>query len=324
LYLAALIIQGSMLRKLLLLSVIAFLVSCKKDNPLSGVVSVPPAKLDSIRAVNDEALINFLKGHTYREGSISEVAEGDISLWDDSRLGTTSINIRPSEFNLDEAEYTMDEIENGVPHNLYYFVVNPGVGIQPSVADSVYVQYTGRNLDLSIFDEVKQGGSWFDLATIQAPFQGFRGFAEGVPFFKASEGVEENLDGTFTAINPGHGFIFFPSAMASYNTITADIPQYGPIFFEITLIEALATDHDGDGILSILEDRNGNGYLYDDNTDEDYENENRLPVANDFLDADDDGDGTPTKCEISLGLDPHDSSSYYDADNDGDGDDCDD
>ncbi|MEK9559550.1 MAG: hypothetical protein VW010_02415, partial [Flavobacteriaceae bacterium] len=186
------------------------------------------------------------------------------------------------------------------------------------------VQYTGRNLDLSIFDEVKQGGSWFDLATIQAPFQGFRGFAEGVPFFKASEGVEENLDGTFTAMNPGHGFIFFPSAMASYNTITADIPQYGPIFFEITLIEALATDHDGDGILSILEDRNGNGYLYDDNTDEDYENENRLPVANDFLDADDDGDGTPTKCEISLGLDPHDASSYYDADNDGDGDDCDD
>ena len=39
--------------------------------------------------------------------------------------------------------------------------------------------------------------------------------------------------------------------------------------------------------------------------------------------ADDDGDGTPTKCELSLGLDPHDPTSFYDADGDGDGDDCD-
>ena len=311
-----------MLRKLLLISFIGFLTSCGKDNGLDGPITVRPASLDSIRAVNEEELVGFLQSHTYKENQIAPATDGDLSLWDDTRLGVVSIKVRPSEFNLDPSDYTTTEIEEGIAHNLYYFRVNPGVGKQPTVADSVYVQYTGRNLDLSIFDQVKQGGSWFDLATIQAPFQGFRGFAEGVPFFKEAENVTENLDGTFSAVNPGHGFIFFPSALASYNTITADIPQYGPIFFEITLIRAIYTDHDGDGILSILEDRNGNGYLYDDNTDEDYEIENRLPTANDFLDADDDGDGTPTKCELSLGLDPHDPTSLYDADGDGDGDDC--
>ena len=56
------------------------------------------------------------------------------------------------------------------------------------------------------------------------------------------------------------------------------------------------TDHDGDGIPSIMEDLNGNGYLFDDNTDDDLEPFNVF-IPN-FLDPDDDGDGIITREEI--------------------------
>ena len=58
-------------------------------------------------------------------------------------------------------------------------------------------------LDLNLFDQVRQGGSWFDLARIQAPQQGFRGFAEGAALLKTASEVFENTDGTFSAPDAG-------------------------------------------------------------------------------------------------------------------------
>ena len=96
------------------------------------------------------------------------------------------------------------------------------------------------------------------------------------------------------------------------------------MFFEITVLSRKITDHDGDGIPSYLEDLNKNGFLFDDNTDAAYEAANNLAVLPNYFDNDDDGDGTPTACEISLGLDPLSADTCYDADQDGDCDRCDD
>ena len=65
------------------------------------------------------------------------------------------------------------------------------------------------------------------------------------------------------------------------------------------------TDHDNDGVPSILEDLNGDRYLINDDTDSD-----TLP---NYRDSDDDGDGTLTKDE----LDTDNDGVYDDTDMDG-------
>ncbi|MCY1222926.1 hypothetical protein D9M72_350340 [compost metagenome] len=60
--------------------------------------------------------------------------------------------------------------------------------------------------------------------------------------------------------------------------------------FALNLHSVKYSDTDGDGILSYLEDLNGNGNYYDDDTDGD-------GIPN-FIDVDDDGDGTRTRVEI--------------------------
>ena len=67
-----------MLRKLLLISFIGFLTSCGKDNGLDGPITVRPASLDSIRAVNEEELVGFLQSHTYKENQIAPATDGDL------------------------------------------------------------------------------------------------------------------------------------------------------------------------------------------------------------------------------------------------------
>lgn len=184
------------------------------------------------------------------------------------------------------------------------------------------MQYAGRTLDLNLFDQVKQGGSWFDLARIQAPQQGFRGFAEGAALLKTASEVIDNPDGTFSAPDAGKGFFFFGSALGPYQNAQATIPAYGSMFFELKVLARKITDHDGDGVPSYLEDLNNNGYLFDDNTDLDDEIANRRAILPNYFDPDDDGDGTPTSCEISRGLDYLDPTECYDADGDGDCDSC--
>ena len=76
------------------------------------------------------------------------------------------------------------------------------------------------------------------------------------------------------------------------------------------------TDHDGDGIPSIDEDLDGDGYLYNDNTDEEAErNAFGAFLTVNFLDSDDDGDGTPTREEIIINADG--SITYPDSNNNG-------
>ena len=64
-----------------------------------------------------------------------------------------------------------------------------------------------------------------------------------------------------------------------------------------------------------MEDLDGNGYLFDDNTDLDSErNAGVLPLA-DFRDSDDDDDGIPTRDEIEI--DANGNITFPDSDGDG-------
>ena len=61
---------------------------------------------------------------------------------------------------------------------------------------------------------------------------------------------------------------------------------------------------------------NGDGYLYNDNTDEEQEEESGTFIRFvDFIDLDDDNDGTPTRDEIII--DGEGNVSFPDTDGDG-------
>lgn len=302
-------------------------VSCGNNNDSEGFTPTPIEPLATINEKNEADIVAFLQSHYYDDSDAIRSMDGapakTLALWDDPRLAVKQVMVRPSEHNLETEGYTEDEITNGIAHNLYYLLVQKGGGNTITTADSVYVQYAGRTLDLNLFDQVRQGGSWFDLARIQAPQQGFRGFAEGAALLKTASEVLENTDGTFSAPDAGKGFFFFGSALGPYQNAQATIPAYSSMFFEIKVFARKITDHDGDGIPSYLEDLNQNGYLFDDNTDLEEEIKNRRTILPNYFDPDDDGDGTPTACEISLGLDHLDFNECYDPDGDGVCDRCD-
>ena len=97
----------------------------------------------------------------------------------------------------------------------------------------------------------------------------------------------------------GAGVMFVPSGLAYYNQIRPLIPSYSPLVFSFKLYDVKRADQDGDGILSMYEDLDGDGIFTDDDTDGD-------GVPN-YLDADDDGDGYFTRTETkkpAAALDP--------------------
>lgn len=92
--------------------------------------------------------------------------------------------------------------------------------------------------------------------------------------------------------------MFIPSGLAYYSESRQNIPVYSSLIYSIKLYEVQRVDHDGDGILSYLQDMNNDGYMLTlpagisnpDDTDGD-----GIP---DFRDVDDDGDQFLTKVEI--------------------------
>ncbi|KJD33064.1 hypothetical protein PK35_08855 [Tamlana nanhaiensis] len=88
--------------------------------------------------------------------------------------------------------------------------------------------------------------------------------------------------------------------------VSINVDETDPVIIDILTV---LTEDDNDGIPAILEDRNGNGDLTDDDTDGD-----GLP---DYIDADDDGDNILT---INENPDPNEDGDLSDAqDTDGDG-----
>lgn len=306
---------------------------------------VPPELLREQVIEDDAAIQEFLQTHTYNYEEFENPPAGFdfkikivtlagenadkisfLDLEDDAgnrMVKSAAINVSSFEFNLSEEE-------NDVPHTYYYLEIREGrrngmAGPSPSIADSVLVRYEGRLLDSdSTFDGSFNNPVWFDLAQIQAPLAGFRGFTEAMVNFNSGGEVVDNGDGTISVQDYGIGMMIFPSGLSNFNTSQPGIPRYSPMIFLIDLYSIKRTDHDGDGIPSIQEDVNGNGFLFDDNTDS--EEERRLflqPRAN-FQDSDDDQDEIPTRDEIIvdalgnitfLDLDLDGTPDYLDNDN---------
>lgn len=298
-----------MIVRRILLPAFAFLMiwSCKKDDDTSIVV-VPPKDQEEVKPIDDSSIKAYLNTHFYNyEEFQNPPADFDFRIQIDTIAGdnankTSLLTMMKSKTVPVPANRFGTDAEGMVEQTYYYLIAREGIGKPITVADSAYVRYEGMLLNGKSFDASLKTPIWFDLAGIQG--SGARGFAEGASHLRTGGTPIVHEDGTFTVEDYGVGLVIFPSALGYYNdTSNSRIPSYSPLIFKIDLFAMSQTDHDRDGIPSFMEDLNGNGYLYDDNTDREQEIKNRLQQTANFLDSDDDGDGKLTKEEIVIDAD---------------------
>lgn len=289
---------------------VGLLAACGDDDGLDVEV-VPPRDLAEVAAEDDAIIRDYLQTHFYNYEEFETPPEGfDYKIVLDTiageNAGKTPLidQVKAIQINVTSGEFGLEDQPDQL-HTMYYLIARQGADVSPTVADSSYVTYRGSLLDGKDFDGSFTQPVWFDLARIQGPLQGARGFTEGMPYFNAASAINVNPDGTVSSVDGGIGMMIMPSGLGFFNSSpTAAIPAYSPLIFTVELFSVNESDHDQDGIPSIQEDLNGDGYLYNDNTDEQQERDTPgAPLRVNFLDPDDDGDFTPTREEIIINPD---------------------
>ena len=269
------------------------IMSCKSDE---DPVTEPPRDYAEQNLTDDTALNEFLQTHTFnyedfpRQDSIGVKIQ--IDSLDESNTGKTPLSDMVLTLNVPIMNLEGDYVDS----KMYYLVAQQGSELEKSasIVDSVYLNYRGILLDGSEFDK-QNFPVWFDLAQV------INGFRYGLQFF-APGTYSQNPNGTNFFTGYGQGLIILPSTLGYFSNTQIKIPAYSPLIFEVSVLTTKQADHDGDGILSHLEDPDGDSNPYNDDTDND--------GSPNFVDSDDDGDGISTKNE-------------YDSDNDGIPDDTD-
>lgn len=289
-------------KNVFLVAILAIIVwACNSDD--NGFSIEPPKALSEIVDQDKDSIVKYLETHFYNYEDFQDppadfdykIVLGEIEGENADKtplidmMTAVKTTVRSEEIGLTDNK----EVE----HTYYYLVARQGIGAQANTADSTYIRYEGLLLDNTVFDASTSTPLWL-------PYTGrIRGFSEAVQHLKAGKALTEddvNPDGTFEISDYGVGMIIFPSALGYYNNATGSIPAYSPLIFKIDLVAVNESDHDNDGIPSYIEDLNGNGYLYDDNTDKASEDgSSSISTVANFLDDDDDNDGILTRDEIS-------------------------
>ncbi|WP_051191536.1 FKBP-type peptidyl-prolyl cis-trans isomerase [Flavobacterium gelidilacus] len=273
----------NILKVLCLLVLVTFFAGCPKDD----TVTAEPAKAYSEQYPIDEAAIDdFLATHFV-------TVDGDYNTtFTEIQEGGTETPIK----DMPNLAFKMVD-RNDLTYKLYYLVLNEGIGESPIKVDSAFVSYKGTltDADNTTFDSA-ENPVWFMLEDV------IPGWGEIIPQFKSGTSIE-NPNGTVTYQDFGAGVMFLPSSFGYYNGSIGVIPQYSPLIFNFKLINQKHIDHDSDRVLSVYEyydPTKTDGSLLD--TDGD-----GVP---DYLDVDDDNDGTITKEEVKY-FDVNGDKQYY-------------
>lgn len=185
---------------------------------------------------------------------------------------------------------------HGFIYTIYYLKFRLGdvTKDNPSRVDNVLVAYDGSYLTfVSDSEGEKTDATQFEYTPFPSQFIGLDSFITGwtevMRLFKP--GTPNIVEGQPTVYNDfGAGVMFIPCGLGYFNLAQSTIPSYSPLVFSFKLYDMKRSDPDGDGILSINEDLNGNGIFTDDDTDGD-------GIPN-YRDSDDDGDGVSTLVEL--------------------------
>ena len=288
---------------ILLLLALCF-TSCKKDD--ENFELPPPRDRAEQQEADKDSLLNYLSTHyynstffetpgnyRYEDIILTELPDvdgdgvyEDMPMPDMNTLLIDAIEIHTTEF-------------NDVEYEFYTLKLNQGGGDAPYSSDSVNINYFGQLFDGEDFDSTANPEN-FDLTTL------IEAWRVVLPNFGTAFDFVENGDGTFTYNDYGLGVMFVPSGLAYFNLPPFGIPAYENLIFKFELYTREINDHDADLVLSFIEDLNGNGSVFDDDTDND-----NIP---NFFDIDDDNDGVLTQHE-----DLDNNGDPTDDDTDGDG-----
>ncbi|ETN95162.1 hypothetical protein SAMN04487906_1333 [Zhouia amylolytica] len=283
-----------------LLILTTIFISCNKDDD-GGETTVDLRDPQEVSEENDAEIVAFLETHFYNyEEFENPPADFDYKIVIDTIAGDNAGKTPMiDQVEVQSLEHAPDPDEAAVTHKLYTLTARQGVIDETlTVADSALVRYEGNLLSGDVFDS-REVPTWQNLPSL------VRGYYTGVVKLKRGTGFVENSDGSVTFNNDyGVGLIIMPSGLAYFGAARSGIPSYSPIIFKIDMLGMrLEVDHDQDGIPSYLEDLNNNQYLFDDNTDLAWELKNGYSVNNgvaNFVDTDDDADGTLTKNEYDI------------------------
>ncbi|WP_299767626.1 hypothetical protein [uncultured Dokdonia sp.] len=300
------------------LAVLVLFISCGEDDNTPEAI---PFRDRGEQSITDDAFIReYLETHFYNYEEFANPPENfDYEIRFDTIAGNNA-DKTPLIQQVESKTYDRFEASN----TLYILTAREGTGAPTSQVDSTFVTYRGENIGSNVFDGATNP-IWFNLpATID-------GFANGIEGARGSaSGPTVQDDGSVEYIDEdgvpdyGVGAVFIPSGLGYFaQPPNSDIGIYSSLVFTFSLYASIVTDHDGDGILTIDEDIDGNGFLFDDidNTDGD--------VQANFNDPDDDNDGVTTRLETMrddegnfLGLIDTDNDGTFDhldTDDDGDG-----
>lgn len=283
-------IKEKMLLKKNLIAIAAvalIIVGCNKDDDSPEVV--PPRDRGEQQLADKDSLQLYLQTHYYNSSLFEtpgDYSVDDIIISELPKDGNGNYLDLP---NPDLNTLLIDDVETGTTtfqnadYEFYYLSLNNGEGEKPKFTDDVLVNYAGQLLNGTQFDKSQQAVT-FDLMGVVAGWPYVM-----VNFNTSNKQAVINGDGTVSYTDFGLGVMFLPSGLGYFNSTQGSIPAYSCLVFKFELYRNQHNDHDGDGILSHLEDPNGNLDPRDDDTDED-------GVPN-FVDTDDDGDGVLTNLE---------------------------
>ncbi len=298
-----------MKNKILIYTLLSFVVvySCKKDDESDDFTPTPIRDRAEQQIDDDAALLEYFNTHYYNSQELADIF-ADTATPDPkaSDIVITELvsgeNVPDGHTLLSDPGVLITRETNHADTDYKYYIlnINQGGGVEsPNFCDEVRVNYFGSYLDGEVFDSTANPEE-FDLINV------IRGWQIVMPEFNVSESVVNNSDGTVTYSNYGLGVMFLPSGLGYYVDVplNSGIPLYASLIFKVEMLETELADHDMDNVPSYIEDYNNN-LFFEEDTDED--------TFVDFLDSDDDGDGT-----LTIDEDLEDTDLTFDSDGDGD------
>ena len=278
-----------------LLTIMFLCVACPNDD--DDDFEVIPADRGEQTIIDDALILEYLQTHFYNyEEFENPPADFDFKIVFDTIAGD---NIdRMSIFDFGMATGRLRDttyVRSDASQTLYKLVVREGVGETPSsIADSLFVNLQGTLLEGDVFEN-SENPLWFDLT---ATVDGFTQGLGNIGNVRGASGFTQNGDGTIEFNNDYEiGALFIPSGLGFFaNPPSTNIPVFSSLIFTYDIFQVVESDHDNDGIRSLLEDVDNNGFLFDDidNTDGD-------GLFN-FIDNDDDNDRVLTEFEIMTSI----------------------
>lgn len=278
------------LRKItvVLFAMLFVLSSCKKDDD-GGFQAVPDRPRGEVYEEDIAEIEEFLQTHFYNYEDFDftnpySPANDSFQIVFDTIAGDNS-DKTPL---IDMVDFKIFP-DSGVDYKLYFLRVREGIGNVIHASDQASLSYEGTTTTGFIFDSTINPVQ-LNLLTVGSQLGVVPGFQQGIIEFKTSTGYTENGDGTVTFNNHGIGTIFVPSGLGYFSQPVVGVDSYTPLIFKVNLFERTLLDHDLDKIKSYMEDLDGDGEVYNDDTDGDF-----LP---NFIDNDDDNDGYLSRDEL--------------------------